>query len=64
VRQLVELEKVHTHIGALYQRRQYLGDEPAGRSHLLDLGGRSILDHPAIVPYVFQRFGPVEQISP
>jgi hypothetical protein len=51
MRQLVELEKVYPDVGTSHQRRQHLGDEPPSRSHLLDLGRRSILDHPEIVPY-------------
>jgi hypothetical protein len=54
MRQLVELEKVHPDVGTSHQRRQHLGDEPPSRSHLLDLGRRSILDHPEIVPYAIQ----------
>jgi hypothetical protein len=55
MRQLVELEKVYPHVGTSHQRRQHLGDEPPSRSHLLDLGRRSILDHPEIVPYAIQQ---------
>src|SRR5688572_1575372 len=52
--QLVELEKVHADIDPCNERAQYLGDEAPGRSHLLDLGRCSILDHPEIVPYAAQ----------
>jgi hypothetical protein len=61
VRQLVELEKVHPHLGASDERAQHLGDEPAGRSHLLDFGRRPILDHPEILPYAVQ---PLDEVEP
>jgi hypothetical protein len=51
VRQFIELEKVHSDIGARSKRGQDVGDKPPGRPHLLDLGRRSILDHPEILPY-------------
>jgi hypothetical protein len=51
MRQLVELEKVHPDIGMCHQSGQHIGDEPPSRPHLLDLGQRSILDHPEILPY-------------
>jgi hypothetical protein len=51
VRQCVKLQKVHPDIGTSDERAQHLGDEPPGRSHLLDLGRGPILDHPEILPY-------------
>jgi hypothetical protein len=51
VRQFIELEKVHTDVGARPKRGQDVGDKPPSRPHLLDLGRRSILDHPEILPY-------------
>jgi hypothetical protein len=52
VRQRIELEKVDSDIGLRPQRCQDVGDKPPSRPHLLDLGRRSILDHPEILPYV------------
>src|SRR5215203_3835349 len=49
--QLIELEKVHADIDPYNERAQYFGDESPGRSHLLNLGACSILDHPEILPY-------------
>ena len=57
VRQLVELQQVHSDLGPSDERAQYLRDEPPGRSHLLDLGRRPILDHSEILPYPIQRRG-------
>jgi hypothetical protein len=51
VRQLIELEKVHSDIGTCPKRGQDVGDKPPSRPHELDLGRRSILDHPEILPY-------------
>ena len=59
MRQLVELEKVHPDIGMCHQRGQHISHEPPSRPHLLDLGQRSILDHPEILPYAFQYSRPV-----
>ena len=51
MRQFIELEKVHSDIGARPKGGQDVGDKPPSRPHLLDLGRRSILDHPEILPY-------------
>jgi hypothetical protein len=59
MRQLIELEKVHPDIGMCHQRSQHISDESPSRPHLLDLGQRSILDHPEILPYAFQHSRPV-----
>ena len=49
--QLVQLQKVYPDIDPCDECAQYLGDEAPGRSHLLDLGRCSILDHAEILPY-------------
>ena len=45
VRERVEVEQVDADVGGVAQRDEDLGDEPAGRSHRLDLRGRAELDH-------------------
>jgi len=47
VRQCVELEQVHPDVGGGRQPGQHVGDEAAGRFHLLDLHSGSQLDHDA-----------------
>ena len=45
VRESVELEQVHAHVGHLGQPGEHLGHEASRRSHLLDLGRGTELDH-------------------
>src|SRR5690606_28300103 len=45
----VELEQVDPDLGCRGQLREHARDEPSRRPHRVDLGGRSQLDHPAIL---------------
>jgi hypothetical protein len=47
VRQRVEVEQVHPDVGGVLEGGKDVGDEAAGGTHLLDLGGGPELDHAA-----------------
>jgi len=57
MRQLIQLEKVHSDIRMCPQSGQDLGDKLPSRPHLFDLGRRSILDHSEILPYATTSSG-------